>query len=343
MLTFTKGWGCLNFNSVKWQDSIVDSLKNSIKSSTLNHALLFTGITDSGIQLSNAVADAILCDENTGNACGICPSCVKTNAGSHPDKIIISASKKTIGVDEIRDVINNMYVRPYIAAKKIFIFTDAHKMTVQAQNALLKVLEAPPEYGVFLMVAEKEEQLLETVLSRLTKYKLALPSHEQVLQYLILKYPEKKSSAEFAAKLCGGNITLAEKYITDDSQGDKRKRLLMFITKIISGSKSSVFDFSGYLNEYKDDFDENLEYIYILLRDLLFIKSGFPKNNIINSDLYDMLCAYSSRLSEKNIFFFASKISDCKDLQKINSAFKLTILNALMKIWEELHGRNSGC
>ena len=333
----------MNFNSIKWQDSIVNNLKNSIKASTLNHAILFTGNTDSAVLLANATADAILCDEKNGNACGVCPSCVKTNAGSHPDKIIISATKKTIGVDEIRDVINNMYVRPFIAEKKIFIFTEAHKMTPQAQNALLKVLEAPPEYGIFLMAAEKEEQLLETVLSRLTKYKLALPSSEQVLQYLLLKYPEKKASADFAAKLCGGNLSLAERYINDDSQGDKRKRLLMFITKIISGSKSSVFDFAGYLNEYKDDFDENIEYIYILLRDMLFIKNALPKSSIINSDLYDMLFAYSSKLSEKNIFFFASKFSDCKDTQKVNSAFKLTLLNALMKVWEELHGRNSCC
>lgn len=331
----------MNFNSVKWQDTIVNNLKNSIKNSTLNHAVLFTGNTDSGVLLANAAADALLCDEKSGNACGKCPSCVKTNAGSHPDKIIVSATKKTIGVDEIREIINNMYVRPYIADKKIFIFTDAHKMTPQAQNAILKVLEMPPEYGMFIMVAEKEEQLLETVLSRLTKYKLALPSKEQVLQYLLLKYPEKKASAEFASKLCGGNISLAEKYITDDSQNDKRKRLLNFITKLINGNKSSVFDFAGYLNEHKDEFDENIEYIYILLRDLLFIKKGLNKADIINSDLYDKILAYSSKLSEKSIVSFASKISDCKDAQKINSAFKLTVLNALMKIWEELHGRNS--
>ncbi len=333
----------LNFNSIKWQDSIVNNLKSSIKASSLSHAILFTGNTASGIELANATADALLCDTKEGNACNSCPSCVKTNAGSHPDKITISATKKTIGVDEIRDVINNMYVRPFIADKKVFIFTDAHKMTAQAQNALLKVLEAPPEYGIFLMVAEKEEQLLETVLSRLTKYKLALPSSEQILQFLLLKYPEKKAYADFAARLSGGNIDLAEKYINDDSQGDKRKRLLMFMTKMMNKDKSSVFDFAGYLTEYKDDFDENLEYIYILLRDLLFIKNNFPDSKIINSDLIDMLKAHSLKVSEKNIFKFASHLSECKESQKVNSAFKLTIINALLKIWEELHGRNSSC
>ena len=333
----------LNFNSIKWQDSIVNNLKSSIKANTLSHAILFTGNTASGIELANAAADALLCDKNEGNACNNCPSCVKTNVGSHPDKITVTvpSTKKTIGVDEIRDVINNMYVRPFIAEKKVFIFTDAHKMTAQAQNALLKVLEAPPEYGVFLMVAEKEEQLLETVLSRLTKYKLALPSSEQILQYLLLKYPEKKAYTDFASRLSGGNLDLAEKYINDDSQGDKRKRLLMFITKMINKDKSAVFDFAGYLTEYKDDFDDNLEYIYILLRDLIFIKNNFPDNKIINSDLIDMLKAHCTKVSEESIFKFASRLSECKEAQKVNSAFKLTILNALLKIWEELHGRNS--
>ena len=316
---------------------------SSIKASTLNHAILFTGNTTSGAELANATADALLCDLKSGNACNSCPSCVKTNAGSHPDKIIVSATKKTIGVDEIRDVINNMYVRPFIADKKIFIFTDAHKMTAQAQNALLKVLEAPPEYGIFLMVTEKEEQLLETVLSRLTKYKLALPSTEQILQYLLLKYPEKKANADFAARLSGGNSALAEKYINDNSQGDKRKRLLMFITKILNKDKSAVFDFAGYLTEYKDDFEENLDYVYILLRDLLFVKNNFSDDKIINSDLIDMLKAHKSKISEENIFKFASLLSKCKESQKFNSSFKLTVTNALLKIWEELHGRNSSC
>ena len=311
----------------------------------MNHAILFTGNTTSGVELANATADALLCDSKSGNACSSCPSCVKTNAGSHPDKVIVSVSqtKKTIGVDEIRDVINAMYVRPFIADKKIFIFTDAHKMTAQAQNALLKVLEAPPEYGIFLMVAEKEEQLLETVLSRLTKYNLALPSTEQILQYLLLKYPEKKAYAEFAARLSGGNLALAEKYINDSSQGDKRKRLLMFIAKLLNKDKSAVFDFAGYLTEYKDGFDENLEYIYILLRDLLFAKNNFSDNTIINSDLCDMIKAHKSKISEENIFKFASLLSQCKESQKFNSAFKLTVTNALLKIWEELHGRNSSC
>ena len=117
----------------------------------------------------------------------------------------------------------------------------------------------------------------------------------------------------------------------------------MFITKIINNGKSSVFDFAGYLNEHKEEFDENIEYIYILLRDLLLIKNNFTIDYIINSDLYDMLYAHSSKLSEKGIFYFAYRITECKEAQKINSAFKLTLLNSLMKIWEELHGRNSSC
>ena len=73
------------------------------------------------------------------------------------------------------------------------------------------------------------------------------------------------------------------------------------------------------------------------------IKNNFPDNKIINSDLIDMLKAHSTKVSEQSIFRFASRLSECKEAQKVNSAFKLTILNALLKIWEELHGRNSSC
>lgn len=335
-----KGWVVLNFNTIKWQDDIVNNLKNAVSNKTLSHAVLFTGNLQSGLMLANALADTLLCDENSDNACLKCSSCIKTIAGSHPDKIVVEPLKATIGVNEIRELIKTVHIRPFISDKKIIIFTQAHKMTEASQNALLKVLEAPPEYATFILVCEKEEQLLETILSRLTKYKLLLPDSMQIFNYLALKYPEKKDKAKFAAKFCEGNPELAEKYLLDDSQGDKRKRLLTYLGRLITGNKSSLFDFAGYLADNKDDFDTHIEYILVLLYDLSLIKTGLSESEIINTDLSDSLKNLADKIDEKDVMLLVDCFSKCLSDKKKNAAFLLSIFNSLLKTREEINERN---
>ena len=333
----------MNFSSVRWQDNIVANLRKNIKASTLSHAILFTGDKKTGGVLASATADAVLCDSLSGEACMHCPSCVKTIAGSHPDKITVmpQGSKATIGVADIRDAIDEMYIRPFIAKKKIFIFPEADKMTVQAQNALLKVLEAPPEYGIFILVSQKEEFLLETILSRLTKFKLNVPTAKQVEEYLVLKYPEKKSGAAFASKFLEGDPAAAEEYLLNPAQDSKRKRLLVLIEKLVSGPKSAAFDFAGYLNDSKDELEPNIEYIQILLRDIMYIKHNAKKEDIINSDLFSPLSKTAGLISAENILNLANTFSSAAEAKKKRLSVKLYLANGLLKVWEAINGRNS--
>ncbi len=331
----------LNFNTIKWQDEIINNLKNGIRTNTLGHALLFYADISAGVALANATADSVLCKEHTGNACLKCSSCTKTQAGSHPDKFIITNDKNSIGVDEIRDVINQMYIKPCNSEYKIFIFEEAYKLTVQAQNALLKILEQPPEYGIIILVTEKEEDLLPTVLSRLKKFTITQPGKEKVSEYLYLKYPEKKELASFAASYCEGDPYGAEQFLLNDCDYDKRKRIFKFMQKLTLKDKSVIFDFANYLTEDKDNLTTDVGYMQLFLRDILLVKNGISGSMTVNTDFYEGITKISNKFSVINIENFSSALGSFLENKKKYAALKLNLTNMLITIWEDLHGRNS--
>lgn len=327
----------MRFEAVKWQDDIIAGIRQSILNNMLGHAMLLCGQKDESLNLAHAVADALLCETQSAVFCGQCPSCIKLSAGTHPDKIIMLPKKASMGVDEIREFSSNVFIKPYFGGKKVYIFPDADKMTPQAQNALLKLLEAPPDYVLIIMIAQKEEDLLPTVLSRLIKYTLRLPSSVQVAEYLKGKYPEKKEMAFFCAKFCDGNPKGAEQLMKENGFFDKRKRLLIFLGKLTKNEKSVVFDFANYLTDDKDNFEDNLNFIFAILRDCAVLNATKNESMVINSDLLKELSALAKRISNAKIQNIIEKISVANENIKRHASFALTVTNTLLGVWEEIH------
>ena len=133
----------------------------------LGHAFLLEG-EDPEVLLKTAgrIAQRVLCEK--GTACGVCESCRAALSGNHPDIITVTHEKPdTLSVGEIRaQLVDDMEIRPYRSARKIYLVPDAGKMNPQAQNALLKTLEEPPAYGMILLLADNRNRFLPTVLSR---------------------------------------------------------------------------------------------------------------------------------------------------------------------------------
>ena len=195
----------MDFTQIKWQSNITDSLKRGILNNSLKHAFLFIGEKETTLKIAEALANALLCETGKSDMCKTCPSCKKLLAGSHPDKITVEKlrKKESFGVEEVREMVNSMYIKPFTANQKIYIFDEASSLTPAAQNALLKVIEEPPAYGRIILCAKKEEDLLPTVWSRIPhKYKLAPPNADEICAFLEAKYPEKKQIAAFCAGKC---------------------------------------------------------------------------------------------------------------------------------------------
>lgn len=194
------------------KEEALSAVSSQIAAGRLPHAIMIVG--DKGIGKSvfaDHISKMLLCDGGD-SPCHSCTPCKKIEKGIHPDifKIYPAGKSETIGVNEIAPIKKNLYIKPNDAAYKIFIIYNAERMNRFAQNALLKMIEEPPEDSFFIFTCKNAQALLATVRSRVTMLRLSPAKKEQVLDELSRRFPERaKNELAEAAERCCGNIGLA--------------------------------------------------------------------------------------------------------------------------------------
>lgn len=160
-----------NFKDVKGQDHIVTTLKNQIEAGRIGHAYLFCGTRGTGkTTVAKLFAKTVNCEHRVdGNPCGECPSCKAIAAGASMDVLELDAASNN-GVDNVRDIINDVSYSPTNGNYKVYIIDEAHMLSVGAFNALLKTLEEPPSYCIFILATTEVHKLPITIRSRCQRY-----------------------------------------------------------------------------------------------------------------------------------------------------------------------------
>ena len=162
-------------------------------SGKLSHCYLLAGPAGSGKHsLARILAAAMECTEGDKRPCGRCPQCRKVLAGVHPDVITVDdPAKKTVTVEMIRKARSDVYIKPNEGLRKVYLIPRAADMNPAAQNALLKVIEEPPDYAAFLLLTESAERLLPTIRSRSVLLRLSPLRPEQGMEALTQRFPDK--------------------------------------------------------------------------------------------------------------------------------------------------------
>ena len=191
------------FSELKGQHKAKQLLARSLRTQRLAHAYLFRGPEGVGKQLfARSLAASVNCATpalQTGEACGVCPSCRKYRSGNHPDFVVVSPEKGTIKIEQIRELGRSLAYPPYESAMRVVLLEDIHTMRQEAANSLLKTLEEPPENNILILTAESSKTVLTTLVSRCQVVPFYTLSQEETVA--ILRAEDEQLDAEAACLL----------------------------------------------------------------------------------------------------------------------------------------------
>ena len=276
------------FEEILGNEMVKDHFKKAIANHKISHAYILTGEAGMGRKsIANAFAMTLLCEKGGSEPCMSCHSCKQVMSGNHPDLIYVTHEKPgSIGVDDVREQINDtIMIRPYSSYYKIYIVDEAEKMTVQAQNALLKTIEEPPSYAVIILITTNQEAFLPTILSRCVQMKLKPLKDFTIKSYLTqnLHIPEK--DADICAAFARGNLGKAIHL----ASSDEFKKVMVLVKNVGTMDISMLLDCIREMKEQNFDIGEVLDLMQFWYRDVLMFKVTKDMNLLIFKNEYKMI------------------------------------------------------
>lgn len=254
---------------------IPDGLMRSVKAGRIAHAFLLSGPHGTGKRTcANYLTQTILCASPQA-PCGQCPACKKVLAGLHPDVHVVGEEEKSISVDTIRALRDQLALRPFEADRHIALIPRADRMTAQAQNALLKTLEEPAGGNVFFLLTDQPGAMLPTIVSRCRRLRFSPVSVEACAEILAEKGVEP-GRARLAAACAQGAVGRALEIAGDEDYLPLREKALSSL-KALSGGKAGVARAISFLGEGKSAAaraPEWLEILEVVARDLMARENG---------------------------------------------------------------------
>ncbi|MCP3873219.1 MAG: DNA polymerase III subunit delta' [Desulfobacteraceae bacterium] len=332
-----------DFDQMQYQDKILLELSHIIKTKKIPNALLFFGNENTGRKKTAFYfAKGCNCLSQTGLACDTCKSCRKIDAKSHPDILIIELKKekKIISISQIREMGVAISSKPNEAKFRMVLISNADLMNIQAQNAVLKMLEEPPEKTFFILLANKISRLLPTIISRCRKFRFNPLTDTVIEQYLIKNFKVNKELAHIASKTADSNLEKALMYLDPDSDGKginwikRRQWLLKTFADIIqadnNNSVSKGLMFSQKLSLNPDLIDDTMAILKTFLRDLMIFKHHSKK--IVNLDFFDTFTDISQKVPSNKFSEWIKAVFEMEKRLESNCTLRLTLDNFFLKI-----------
>lgn len=287
---------------------------------SFKYSFLFEGPDGIGKSLcAKNFAKVLNCLKNTNDACDRCISCIKIDNFNHPDIFWIeSENNSSIKIEQIRYLQNQINLKIYESKYKVFIIQDAHNISEEASNCLLKTLEEPPRFRIIILITSHPEKLLETIRSRLQVIKFFRLDENFIHKRLVNKYGLDEKQAKFISRFSEGSLGKAINFY-ENNLWQLRDTLF---TIGLSNSQNFYKLSREFINFNKEDLLLRLQIIMNFYRDIFQIKCG-NISYLVNSDLKNELVSFS------NLFNF-SQI--CNNLETIRKTIDSILLNANIKL-----------
>lgn len=314
------------------QERLLKNLRKALDQDELAHAYLLEGQKGLGKkEIAKWLATAIVCRGESPKPCHHCISCIKINSNNHPEVKWIQ-EEGSIGIDIIRELQKDLQLKPYEGSKKVYIIDNAEKITLQAQNSLLKSLEEPPEYATIILLTNNGSSLLQTIISRCQRLKLLSVPLQEIEDYLVHTKKIDRNRAKVLASLSNGVIGKALQLSEDDEFQERRSKVIQITRDILYAKEIEVLENIGFFQEERDYIEEILETLVTWYRDLLIYKDTGKEEFLINIDNTTEILQQSHKASLDKIKRMIFTIEETKHNLKANANFQINIEVMLLNL-----------
>ena len=313
-------------------------LENSFSNDLFSHAYILSGNRHVGkMTLALDIAASLNCISNM-QACGSCIQCSRIFNHNHSDIRIIGDDDKdglndtVISIESIREIQSESNLKPFEGKYRVYIINGAEKLSIEASNALLKLLEEPPQQVVFILLTIDNNLILPTVLSRCKHIELRPVQHSVIEEYLVNNYDISTENASNISRVSKGLLGWAIRAYNDPNVIIEREYRLDLIEKLFFADDIYRFE---YAKELSEEFSKNKNFVYSdidlwieLWRDILYIKSN-AHELIVNLSRLESLNSISKLMNNDIIHSFLKSIQKAEFNLKINLSSRL-VLESLM-------------
>ena len=315
-------------DKVLGHEEVLRHLQNAAAQNQISHSYIFAGEKGSGKKLlAKLFAMTLQCEEHGKEPCMHCSACKKAMNRNHPDIIYVEHMKpSSIGIEDIREqLIADVQIKPYTGPYKIYIVDEAEKMTVQAQNALLKTIEEPPAYAVILLLANNNTGLLPTIKSRCVTLNFKPVRDDVIRKYLMEDLHVPDYQAEVSVAFAQGNVGKAKQIATAEDFTEMMEAAFRILKQ---GSNMEVYemvDAVKNLSEEKHTIYEYLDLFLVWFRDVLLFKATKEMDHLVFRQEYNYIRERAKRSSYEGLETIIRAIETAKARLQANVNFDLTM------------------
>lgn len=318
------------FETIRGNETVKELLTHTLSSGRVGHAYIIEGLQGCGkMTLAKAFAGALL---NTDNPDGHPDFTVVTNRLYDPSK-----KQDTILVDTVRSMKKDIYIRPYLGERKVYVIPKADTMLAPAQNSLLKVFEEPPSYCTILLLAENANNFLPTVLSRAVTVRMQPVGRDAVMRYLTEEKGLSEAEAVLPAIMSGGRIGKALELLEDTEAAQLREELLEKVLAL-GNSHRDLYDFVALMKKHRVEQALMFEILLSWSSDLTALKLG--TGTVVNADKAEQLKQFCRRIPSAAAVRFTEITVKYRRMMMQNANYPIAILCMATEYWEEIHDRN---
>ena len=302
-------------------EALINNFKQRCLKNTLSHAHLIAGEDGVGKgKLANILAKFILNGDLDRE---------------YVDIINYSSEKSSFGVDDVRDIIEEVYKKPFEKDKKVIIIHEGNKLTIQAQNALLKTIEEPPKGVYIIILCESLELILDTIKSRCEIYKLKPLTKSELYEYIkIKKFNYDENEIKSAIAFSEGVPGRIDRYFNDDKLRELRNNIVILIKNLNKNDLEDILQQEESFINLKNDKEEVLNIFGLFIRDILINKEIENEEFIINSDKLEDIKELTKEMSFKKLNNMIKTIEEARRNIKSNVSWGMMLRVMLMGFME---------